>query len=115
MIFLLCFFHSSLYDYIIPPIGAFVNRFRIIFLDFFDLSFDDVCNYVVFDFLCSLVGKGDGHGRTGGNGAVKVAPYVAVVRDDVAAAAVDGGINAALVTLLLDGGAGDYAQQDDKG
>ena len=106
---------SFLYAYIIPPIGAFVNRFGEIFLFFYDLSFDDVCNYVVFDFFRPLVGKGDGHGRTVGNCPVEILPYVSVSCDDVAASAVDGGICTVLVTILLDGGAGDYAQQDDEG
>ena len=82
---------------------------------FFDLFCDDVCDYVVFDFFCSLVGYGDEDGRAGQNRPVKVAPYIAVVGDDVAAAAVDGGICSVLATLLLDGGAGDYAQHDDEG
>lgn len=81
---------------------------------FYDLFRNDACNYVVFDFFRALVGKCDGHGRAVGDCAVKVAPHVAVVGDDVAAAAVDGNVCAALVTLLLDGGAGDYAQQDYK-
>lgn len=76
---------------------------------------DNVCDYVVFDFLRSLVGYGDEDGRTGRDRPVEVDPYVAVGGDDVATAAVDGGICAALVTLLLDGGAGDYSQQDDDG
>lgn len=87
--------------------------FAKVFLIFFDLFFDDVCDYVVSDFLRSLVGDGDEDGRTGQNRPVKVAPYIAVVGDDVAAAAVDGGICAALVALLLDGGAGNHSQQDD--
>lgn len=78
------------------------------------LFFDDVCDYVVFQFLRSLIGYGDEDGRTGWDRPVKVAPYVAVGGDDVAAAAVDGGICAAQVTLLLDGGAGYNAQQDDE-
>lgn len=49
-----------------------------------------------------------------GNRPVKVAPHVTIGGDDVATAAIDGGICAALVTLLLDGGAGDYSQQDDE-
>ena len=74
-------------------------------MDFFALFFDDVCDYVVFDFLRSLVGNGDEDGRTGRDCPVEIAPHVAVGSDDVAAAAVYGGINATLVTLLLDGGA----------
>ena len=84
------------------------------FFIFFDLFFDDVCDYVVFDFLRSLVGYGDEDGRAGRDCAVEITPHVAVVGDDVAAAAVDGNVCAALVTLLLDGGAGDYSQQDDE-
>ena len=79
------------------------------------LFFDNVCDYVVFDFLRSLVGYGDEDGRAGRDRPVVEAPYVAVGGDDVATAAVDGGICAALVTLLLDGGAGDYTEQDDEG
>lgn len=76
------------------------------------LFFDDVCDYVVFNFLRSLVGYGDEDGRTGRDCPVKVALYVAVGGDDVAAAAIDGSICAALATLLLDGGAGDYTEHD---
>lgn len=82
---------------------------------FSDLFRNDACNYVVFDLFRPLIGKGDEDGRTGRDCPVEVAPYVAVVGDDVAAATVDGNICAALVTLLLDGGAGDYAQHNDKG
>lgn len=108
-------FYPLVYTYIKPPIGAFVNRFRIIFLLFSDLIFDNVFDYVVFDFLRSLVGHGDEDGRAGRDRPVEVSPYVTVVGDDVAAAAVDGNVCATLVTLLLDGGAGDYAQHNDKG
>ena len=83
-------------------------------MDFFDLFFDDVCDYVVLDFLRSLVGNCNEDGRAGWDRPVEIAPYVAVVGDDVAAAAVDGGVCAALVPILLDGGAGNYSQQDDK-
>ena len=79
------------------------------------LFFDDVCDYVVFDFLRPLIGKGDEDGKAGRNCPVEITPHVAVLGDDVAAAAVDGGICAALVTLLLDGGAGNNAQQDSGG
>lgn len=82
---------------------------------FFDLFFDNVCDYVVFDFLRPLVGYGDEDGRAGCDRPVEVAPYDTVGGDDVATAAVDGGICAVLVTLLLDGRAGDYTQQDDEG
>lgn len=85
------------------------------FYKFFALFFDNVCDYVVFDFLGSLVGYGDEDGRAAGDRPVVEAPHVTVSCDDVAAAAVDGGICAVLVTLLLDGGAGDYAQHDDEG
>lgn len=84
------------------------------FFDFFALFFDNVCDNVVFDFLCSLVGDGDEDGRAGWDRPIEIAPHVAVVGNDVAAAAVDGGVCAALVPLLLDGGTGDYSQQDDK-
>lgn len=84
------------------------------FFRFFALFFDNVSDYVVFDFLRSLVGYGDEDGRAAGDCAVEITPHVAVVGDDVAAAAIDGGISSALVTLLLDGRAGDYSQQDDE-
>ena len=48
-------------------------------------------------------------GRTVGNCPVEILPHVTVSCDDVAASAVDGGICTVLVTILLDGGAGDYA------
>ena len=83
-------------------------------MDFFALFFNDVCNYVVFDFLRSLVGKGDEDGSTAGDCPVEIAPHVAVGGDDVAAAAVYGGVCAVLLTLLLAGGAGNYSQQDDE-
>lgn len=102
-------------DYIIPPNGGFVNRFREIFLLFSDLFCNGACNYVVLDFFGSLVGNGDEDGRAGRDCPVEITPHVAVGGDDVAAATVDGCVCAALVTLLLDGGAGDYAQQDDEG
>ena len=84
-------------------------------MDFFDLFFDDVCDYVVHYFLRSLVGYGYEDGRTGWDRPVEIAPHVAVVSDDVAAAAVYCGICSVLVTILLDGGAGYNAQQDDEG
>ena len=37
------------------------------FFFFLSLIFDDVCDYVVFDFLRSLVGKGDENGRAAGD------------------------------------------------
>lgn len=76
---------------------------------FYDLFRNDACNYVVFDLFRPLIGYGDEDGRTGRDRPVEVTPHVTVSCDDVAAAAVDGNVCAALVTLLLDGGAGDYS------
>ena len=111
----LLLFRSLLCTYIIPQSPRFVNRFCKSFFRFFCVLFcDNVCDYVVLDLFRTLIRKGDGHGRAGWDCVVKVAPYIAVGGDDVAAAAVDGGICAVLVTLLLDGGAGDHSQQDDE-
>ena len=61
LLFVFLFFTPILYR----PLARLSIGFAKVFLIFFDLFFDDVCDYVVFELFRPLVGYGDEDGRAG--------------------------------------------------